>query len=106
MEVAGLSGTSPLSRLTLAAVIVDGLMDFENVSTTCVFRPALVVPFVGVMVTVGGVVSAVFVVVNVPQSRYARFPASSASPYTYICIRVLAGYLLSGVNVTAAPLTT
>ena len=44
MEVAGLSGTSPFSRLTLAAVIVAGLMDFENVSTTCVFKPALVVP--------------------------------------------------------------
>src|ERR1035441_7057885 len=64
MEVAGLSGTSPFSRLTLLALIVAGLMDFENVSTTCVFKPALVTPFAGLTVTVGGVLSAVFAVVK------------------------------------------
>jgi len=69
-----------LSRLTLLALIVAGLMDFENVSTTCEFRPTLAVPLFGVMVTVGGVWSTVPAVVNVPGLLYARLPASSVSP--------------------------
>ena len=66
MEVGGFSGTSPFSRFTLLALIVAGLMDFENVSTTCVFNPALVLPLVGVILTVGAVVSSVFAVVKLP----------------------------------------
>lgn len=105
MEVAGLSGTSPFSRFTLLAPIVAGLMDFENVSTTCEFSPALLVPLVGEMVTVGGVVSAVFAVVNVYQYCESEFPASSFSPFTPMYIRVEAGYGLRGVKVTVLPLT-
>jgi len=50
----------------LLDVIVAGLTDSENVSTTCALRPTFAVPFAGEMVTVGGVVSTVFAVVKVP----------------------------------------
>src|SRR5271157_5943337 len=96
---------SPLNSNTVFVVMVYGLIDFEKVNTTWVFSPTLVVPLAGEMVTVGGVLSTVFAVVNAPASLYARFPASSVRPYTYIRISVLAGYWVSGVNVTVAPLT-
>ena len=65
-EIAVLMGLSPFNMLTLLPLIVDGLMDFEKVRTTCAFMPTLVVPFDGVIVTVGAVVSAVLVVVKEP----------------------------------------
>ena len=63
-EIDGFSGTSPFHIFTELELIVVGLMDFENVSTTCVFNPTLVAPLDGVMVTVGAVWSTVFAVVN------------------------------------------
>lgn len=98
---------SPLNSVSELVEIVEGLIDFENVSTTCVFSPTLVAPFAGVIVTVGGVVSTVFAVVNVPPLTQALLPASSSKLHTVVFINVLAGYGddASGVNVTAAPLT-
>src|ERR1019366_2044599 len=106
MEIAGLSGTSPLSRLTVLLLMVVGLIDFEKVNTTCVLSPRFVVPLEGVMVTVGGVWSTVFAVVNEPPSRLlAVLPASSINPSTNMPIVALAGYGVSGVKVIVVPLT-
>ena len=57
---------SPLNSATVLEVMVVGLIDFEKLSTICVLSPTFVAPFAGVMVTVGGVLSTVLAVVNVP----------------------------------------
>src|ERR1035438_3052269 len=106
MEIAGLSGTSPLNRLTELLLMVVGLIDFEKVKTTCVLSPRLLVPLEGVTFTVGGVRSTVFAVVKEPASRpLAILPASSVNPSTNMPIVALAGYGVSGVKVIVDPLT-
>src|SRR5271155_5880058 len=106
MEIAGLSGTSPLSRLTVLLLMVIGLIDSEKVNTTCVLSPRLAVPLEGVMVTVGGVVSGVLAVVKEPPARsLAILPAKSITPLTNMFIVALAGYGVRGVKVIVAPLT-
>ena len=65
---------SPLNSDTVFVVMVDGLMDFENVSTTWVLSPTLVAPFAGEMVTVGGVLSTVLAVVKVTHCYKQRCP--------------------------------
>jgi hypothetical protein len=57
----------PLNSASELPVMVDVLMDFEKVRTTCAFSPTLVVPLEGAMVTVGAVWSTVLAVVNVPN---------------------------------------
>src|SRR5580693_124323 len=73
---------SPLNSVSVLAVMVEGLIDFENVNTTCVLSPTFVAPLAGEIVTVGGVASMVFAVVNEPAPEYSELPASSVSPYT------------------------
>src|ERR1019366_7470699 len=99
------TGVLPLNTASELVVMVDALTDFENVRTICVFNPTLVVPLDGVMVTVGGVWSTVLAVVNVPNLGYTVLPASSVNPFTNMPIVALAGYWVSGVKVTVAPLT-
>jgi hypothetical protein len=86
--------------------MVDGLIDFEKVNTTWVLSPTLVVPFAGVIVTVGAVWSAVLAVVKLKPSQ-SLLPASSVNPQsdTFICVLPGYGVDASGVNVTAAPFT-
>ena len=92
IEIAGLSGTSPLNKLTVLVLMVAGLIDFENVNTTCVFSPMFVLPFEGVIVTVGAVKSAVAAVVKEPTlSPLSTLPATSVTPSINMPIVALPG---------------